>query len=32
VLIALSLPATPDDLLAGHARTLDAAYRGVGEL
>ncbi len=28
VLRALSLPATPDDLLAEHARTLDAAYRG----
>jgi hypothetical protein len=27
----LSLPATPDDLLAEHARTLDAAYRAVGE-
>ena len=31
VLTALSLPATPDDLLAEHARTLDAAYRAVGE-
>ena len=30
VLTALSLPATPDDLLAGHARTLDGAYRAVG--
>jgi hypothetical protein len=30
VLTALSLPASPDDLLAEHARTLDAAYRGVG--
>jgi len=31
VLTALSLPATADDLLAEHARTLDAAYRAVGE-
>jgi hypothetical protein len=31
VLTALSLPATPDDLLAEHTRTLDAAYRAVGE-
>jgi len=30
VLTALSLPAAPDDLLAEHARTLDAAYRAVG--
>ena len=30
VLTALSLPAAPDDLLAGHARTLDGAYRAVG--
>jgi hypothetical protein len=30
VLKALSLPATPDDLLAQHARTLDAAYRAIG--
>src|SRR5450755_1966939 len=31
VLTALSLPATADDLLAEHARTVDAAYRAVGE-
>ncbi|MGB0094276.1 MAG: Tn3 family transposase [Solirubrobacteraceae bacterium] len=30
VLRALSLPTTPDDLLAQHARTLDAAYRAIG--
>jgi len=30
VLTALSLPAAPDELLAGHARTLDDAYRTVG--
>jgi hypothetical protein len=29
VLTALSLPERPDDLLAGHARTLDGAYRDV---
>ncbi|MCD0451728.1 hypothetical protein LO762_21380 [Actinocorallia sp. API 0066] len=29
-LTALSLPADPDALLAGHARTLDAALREVG--
>jgi hypothetical protein len=30
VLTALSLPAAPDELLAGHARTLDDAYHAVG--
>jgi TnpA family transposase len=30
VLTALGLPATPDALLAEHARTLDATYRDVG--
>ena len=30
VLTTLSLPDDPDALLAGHARTLDAAYREVG--
>jgi TnpA family transposase len=30
VLTTLALPAGPDALLAGHARTLDAAYREVG--
>jgi hypothetical protein len=30
VLTALSLPAVPDQLLAQHARTLDAAYRDAG--
>ncbi len=30
VLAALGLPEDPDALLAGHARTLDAAYREVG--
>jgi hypothetical protein len=30
VLTALSLPADPDELLAEHARTLDAAYKEVG--
>ncbi|MCA1698283.1 MAG: Tn3 family transposase, partial [Actinobacteria bacterium] len=30
VLTALSLPAAPDELLAGHAWTLDGAYRAVG--
>ncbi len=29
VLTALSLPESPDELLAGHARTLDDAYREV---
>jgi hypothetical protein len=31
VLAALSLPDSPDGLLAGHARALDAAYREAGE-
>lgn len=30
VVTTLGLPANPDELLVGHARTLDAAYREVG--